>query len=372
MWGLSVVVLLAWPAATRAGSAGSLPQPVIPTKTTIVRPVIGTKTTITADNGSCGEFVVRRNTVHGARDTKLVSWSPTGCTNLTSVTIPGSVTSIGNKAFADCTSLAAIEVDAANPAYSSLDGVVFNKSQTTLIRCPSGKAGAYTIPNSVSTIEEWAFRDCESLTGVTIGNGVTAIGERAFSGCSSLMRVTIGNNVTSIGREAFSYCSSLTSVTIPDSVTTIGERAFHQCARLVSVTLGNNVMNVEPGAFSHSGSLTSVYFRGTEPTVGPNFSGGSKVTVYYLAGTSGWLPAYAGRPAALWVPVVLDLPSLTVDFQFRVTTSSPAPERVRVQRSVNLVDWEDWRTVTWDEGPSELLDAEAGTTPYRFYRTIEE
>ena len=79
------------------------------------------------------------------------------CTSLTSVTIANSVTSIGNQAFADCTSLTAITVDTNNPAYSSVDGVLFNKSQTTLIQCPGGKAGSYTIPDSVTSIGDYAF-----------------------------------------------------------------------------------------------------------------------------------------------------------------------------------------------------------------------
>ena len=118
-------------------------------------------------------------------------------------------------------------MDALNSAYSSVDGVLFNKSQTTLIQYPGGKAGSYTIPNSVTSIGFAAFAGCTSLTSVTIPNSVTSIGGYAFSGCTSLTSVTIPNSVTSIGDATFSGCTSLTSVTIPNSVTSIGE--FCEC-----------------------------------------------------------------------------------------------------------------------------------------------
>ena len=106
-----------------------------------------------------------------------------GCTGLTSVTIPNSVTSIGIQAFYDCTGLTEINVDENNTAYSSIDGVLFNKSQTELVCYPYGKQGAYVIPNSVTSIGDYAFYKCSSLTSVTIPNSVTSIGEAAFYRC---------------------------------------------------------------------------------------------------------------------------------------------------------------------------------------------
>ena len=123
-----------------------------------------------------------------------------GCSSLTSVTIPDSVTEIGDYAFRNCSSLTSV-----------------------------------TIPDSVTTIGSSAFKDCSSLTSVTIPDSVTEIGMYAFSGCSSLTSITIGNRVTEIGEQAFCNCSSLTSVTIPNSVTTIGKYAFYDCSSLKSV-----------------------------------------------------------------------------------------------------------------------------------------
>ncbi|MBR3939540.1 MAG: leucine-rich repeat domain-containing protein, partial [Bacteroidales bacterium] len=103
-----------------------------------------------------------------------------------------------------------------------------------------------------------SFESCSGLTSVTIPNSVTSIGEYAFYNCSGLTSVTIPNSVTSIGESAFRGCSGLTSVTIPNSVTTIGERAFYNCSGLTSVTIGNSVTSIGNSAFSGCSGLTSV------------------------------------------------------------------------------------------------------------------
>jgi len=189
--------------------------------------------------------------------TSIGSYAFSGCTSLTNVTIPNSVTSIGSYAFSDCTSLSAITVDASNSFYSSVEGVLFDKSQTTLIECPGGKAGSYTIPNSVTNIGTRAFFGCTSLASVTIPNSVTSIGELAFSGCTSLTNVTIPNSVTSIGDQAFDSCTSLASVTIPNSVTSIGSYAFSRCTSLRNVTIPNSVTSIGDQAFGSCTSLTA-------------------------------------------------------------------------------------------------------------------
>ncbi|SVD92982.1 uncharacterized protein METZ01_LOCUS445836, partial [marine metagenome] len=147
------------------------------------------------------------------------------CGSLTSVRIPDSATSIKVGTFIGCSSLTSIESGKSNMEYSSEDGVLFSKNKTELIQFPAGKSGHYTIPDSVTTIGDTAFYDCSSLTSVTIPDSVTSIGGGAFEGCSSLTSVTIGNSVTSIGDFTFYDCSSLASVTIGNSVTSIGYRA---------------------------------------------------------------------------------------------------------------------------------------------------
>ncbi|MCL2230185.1 MAG: leucine-rich repeat domain-containing protein, partial [Treponema sp.] len=156
------------------------------------------------------------------------------CTALTSVTIPNSVTTIGNCAFMDCTALATITipasvttigeavfrnchrlvitVDQANRAFSSENGGLYNKAKTTLIAWPSA-TGNVTIPNSVTTIGDEAFWGA-ALTGITISNSVTTIENVAFKDCTRLTTITIPNSVTTIGNYAFSGCTALRSVTV--------------------------------------------------------------------------------------------------------------------------------------------------------------
>lgn len=146
-----------------------------------------------------------------------------GCTGLTSITIPDSVTSIGNNAFRNCSGLTSV-----------------------------------TIPENVTSIGNSAFSGCRGLTSATIGDSVTSIGIAAFYGCSSLTSVTIPDSVTDIGDRAFSECHGLTSVTIGDSVTSIRDGAFHYCNNLESVTIGDSVTSIGDDAFSGCGSLTNM------------------------------------------------------------------------------------------------------------------
>ena len=157
-----------------------------------------------------------------------------GCSGLTSVTIPTGVTSIGEYAFFNCDGLTSINVALGNTHYSSIDGVLYNHVQDTLIRCPGTKTSV-TIPNSVTSIGEGAFGGCSGLTSITIPTGVTSIGKGAFGLCRGLTSVTIPNSVTSIGIEAFYWCRNLTSVTIGSGVTSIDMRAFLGCPALTSV-----------------------------------------------------------------------------------------------------------------------------------------
>ena len=236
------------------------------------------------------------------------------CSSLTSVTIPDSVTTIWAIAFGGCSSLREF-----NGKYASEDGRCLIVDDTLNSFAPAGLT-EYTIPDSVTTIGNyafyscssltsvtipdsvtiigaWAFRGCSSLTSVTIPDSVTTIGGSAFSGCSSLREFngkyasdngrcliidgtlnsfapaglpeyTIPDSVTEIGHYAFDYCSSLTSVTIPNSVTTIGAWAFRDCSSLPSVTIPDSVTAIGIYAFYNCNSLTSVYCKAITPPAG--------------------------------------------------------------------------------------------------------
>ena len=147
-------------------------------------------------------------------------------TSLTSITIPAGVTSISNGAFSGCTSLTAITVDGKNPAYASEGGIVYNKAKTEIVAVPQGISGTVTLPASVTSIGDSAFYDCTGLTGITIPAGVTSIGNQTFRNCTGLASITIPASVTSIGTQAFNGCDSLTAITIPAGVTTMGMSVF--------------------------------------------------------------------------------------------------------------------------------------------------
>jgi hypothetical protein len=193
-----------------------------------------------------------------------------GCTGLTSVEIPAGVTSIVSYAFNGCTGLVAFSVDAANPNYSSLDGVLFDQLQTSLIKYPAGKSGAYTIPSSVTTIEYGAFSGCARLTSISIPSSVTTIGVQAFSDCTGLASVSIPSSITTISERAFSGCIALTSVPIPSSVTTIEVQAFYRCAGLTNVAIPSSVTTIGEASFSGCTGLTSVSIPSSVTTIGGN------------------------------------------------------------------------------------------------------
>ena len=204
-----------------------------------------------------------------------------------SYSIPDSVTSIGSYAFDGCSKLNQINVDTANTAYSSMNGVLFNKVKTELIRYPEGKTDtSYAIPNSVTSIDYDAFYGCSSLTSITIPNGVTIIGGSAFEDCSSLTSITIPNSVTSIYISTFSGCSSLASITIPNSVTSIDYAAFSGCSSLTSITISDSVTSIGDDAFEDCSSLTSITIPDSVTSIGDwAFNGCSSLKDVYYSGT---------------------------------------------------------------------------------------
>jgi len=225
-----------------------------------------------------------------------------GCTQLTGVIVPDNVITLGSYVFEasgltslslgsglesmsdsslrGCTGLSSIDVAEENNHYSSIDGVLLDKSKSTLITYPQGKTGLYEIPDevrtiktkafesctglselqihdSVTSIEAQAFYNCTGLQSVSIGTGIAVINRSAFSSCGNLSEVNIGENVTSIGDFAFVNCTSLESITIPDSVVSIGQLAFADCTSLSTVFIGSGFENYSIYTFSNCTNLAS-------------------------------------------------------------------------------------------------------------------
>lgn len=187
------------------------------------------------------------------------------CRALQSIDIPNSVTHIGDRAFSVCYKLQSIEVAEGNQCFASIDGVLFNKDLTQIIRYPQAKNGnQYTIPNSVTHIGDGAFSECKSLQSIVIPNSVTHIGDRAFEDCEALQSIDIPNSVTHIGDGAFSRCRALQSIDIPNSVTHIGYSAFSDCEALQSIDIPNSVTHIGDYAFSGCKALQSIHIRITD------------------------------------------------------------------------------------------------------------
>ena len=180
--------------------------------------------------------------------------------NTTSYVIPDYVTSIGDSAFSDCSSLFDIVIpdsvnSIGNDAFwccSSLRSVVISDSVTSIgggafLGCSD--LADIVIPNSVTNIRDWAFFGCSSLSDIVIPDGVTSIGNRAFAYCKSLRSVVIPDSVTNIDAWAFSDCESLRSVVISDGVTSIGESAFSGCSSLSDIVIPDSVTSIGDGAF---------------------------------------------------------------------------------------------------------------------------
>lgn len=223
-----------------------------------------------------------------------------GCT-ITSITIPTAVSTIGNGAFTYCNNLTGITVQSGNHNFSDLDGVLFNKNQSTLIQYPNGKtASSYSIPTTVTFIGDYSFRHSNKLITITIPSSVTSIGIDPFSNCTKLTAINVESSnlyyssldgvlfnknqsmliqylngkskvsyripetVTLIGNYAFYFCSNLTSITIPSYVSSIGSNAFY-ASGLTSVTIPASVATIGTYAFGYCTGLTSIYAYASTP-----------------------------------------------------------------------------------------------------------
>ena len=179
------------------------------------------------------------------------------CHKLTDITLSENIVEIDN-VFRECANLENIYVPEKNPAYSSKDGVLFDKEQKTLIRCPSGK-GDYTIPNTITSVADYAFHSCRKITQITVPNGVVSVGERAFNECSSLRNCVLPDSVRELGMFAFGSCKNLENVVLSDNITSIETHTFYFCESLLSLTIPNSAKEIGTRAFEYCRSLKDIY-----------------------------------------------------------------------------------------------------------------
>ena len=354
---------------------------------------------------------IGRNAFYGCSSLTNVTfppyWMPTlsiqpfafSGTGLRSVMIPAGVDFIGDGAFSRCAALTAIVANTNSSYYSSTDGVLFTKNMTTLVQYPTGKTGAYVIPDGVTRIQNYAFLECGNLADVALGSSVQNIGNYAFEGCSNLINVTLGSSVTNIGTGAFRNCHALSTIEFPssvtriqsyafescmgltnawigDSVTTLEVRVFWNCSNLKTVVMGSGITSLRDATFQNCTRLTAAYFSGAAPArSGTNwFAGATNATIYRLPGAAGWpeVPGlWAGRPTALWLPETKADASLGIQegkFGFNINWASG--QTIVVEACTNLADpdWTPVGTNTFDGDSTTFSDAEWTNLPGRFYR----
>ena len=201
--------------------------------------------------------------------TSIGSFAFAGCAALTEFTIPAGVT-VGEGAFAYCDNLSAITAaDDHSAYYTDSNGALYNKDKSVLIQVPGGFSDTFTVPSSVTTIGNYAFAGCSKLTAVqftgssTITGGFTPRGEEGES--STATTVEFGNsNITSIGSYAFAGCSSLTKINLPIKVTAINEGTFANCTNLAHITIPSGITTIGDSAFSNCTALSSIVFAGSK------------------------------------------------------------------------------------------------------------
>ncbi len=172
------------------------------------------------------------------------------------VTIQSNTSAIDSDAFYRVRT-SRFQVSGGNPYFKTINGVLYSKDGTLLIKCPTEKAGSLTIPSSVRKIADNAFQGCSKLTRVTIPNSVTYIGKESFKNASALTYVRLSSNVKKLRKESFRGCSNLQSITIPSSVKVIEDGAFDRCQSLKKVSIPDSVTSIGYGSFSNCVSLTS-------------------------------------------------------------------------------------------------------------------
>jgi hypothetical protein len=249
---------------TLGNNIGTIPLRAFYECTALKEIVVPDSVTTISDN-AFSDCTALESVTLGRRLTALGNSAFSGCSALTEVFIPEWLSAIGENAFAGCRALANILVDEKNKAYTDIDGVLFNKAETAILRFPEGRSGKqYMIPDGVEQIGNAAFSFCQRLSTIGLPANVTLIGNYAFFYCAALYNIHLGETVV-IGNDAFSGCTNLDNINFPESLHSIGDRAFASCRMLQTARIPSNVVSIGENAFQNCERLTQVSLsRNTE------------------------------------------------------------------------------------------------------------
>ena len=236
------------------------------------------------------------------------------CIGLTSITIPSSVTSLGDGCFLGCVGLKSITIPSSVTSFGDdcfagcgLTSITIPSSVTSLGNgCFNSCTGltSITIPSSVTSLGEHCFYQCSNLTSITIPSSVTSLGDYCFIDCISLTSITIPSSVTSLGDNCFYRCSGLTSIAIPSSVTSLGDECFYGCSALTSITMASSVTSLGEFCFSCCDGLTSITIPSSVTSFGKYcLSCDNLASLYFKGKTPNRISdAYISKACIIYVP----------------------------------------------------------------------
>lgn len=167
----------------------------------------------------------------------------------------------------DKTNVTKFVVDSSNPSFKAVDGVLYTKDGTRLVRFPNNSSASFTVPSGVKTISQYAFRKAKKLEEIVIPDTVTKIGEGAFYGCSSLSKINIPKKVTIIQPYTFFNCSSLKSIKLPSKLERLGNNSFRNCTDLETVNIPKNITKIETRTFMGCEKLKKAVFPSSIETI---------------------------------------------------------------------------------------------------------
>ena len=332
------------------------------------------------------------------------------CTSLPSITIPGTALNyIASGTFSFCTSLTNISVSAQNPTYSSINGALYDKYQTTIVAYPPGRYGIIQLPASVTNIGQFAFYTCANITNYSIPSTVTVIGSDAFDYCNGLTNITFPSSVINIGGGRFPslcFCSNLMTITvdalnpkycsvngvlfdkniktlfqypggkagsytIPTGVTNIASEAFTGCVNLTSVTVPSSVNSIGSDGFSYCSNLKYIMFFGDYPSAAGAFVNDPIATIYYLPGKTGWTGAKT-LPTVSWNPIIQTSHTAfgiyTNKFVFTINGSADIPMVIEASTNLFYGGWFPVQTNSLTNGTLLFNDAKWTNYSARYYR----